>query len=94
MSVGGSDAGTDPINPDLDEILRKLDVVEQSVTQLLNFLQKELSKCANHMLDAVMNGISSAVDDVKDKVPHVQKLRHANRSVKKQLRVCNELGQD
>lgn len=90
-SVGPSEADNDNIDADLSDFIMKIDGVETRATQLLQSLQNEISSCVNYMLDSIMAGITVAVDNVKNKVPQVQKIRMANRSIKTQLRALDEL---
>lgn len=90
-SNGPSDADGENMDHDLNDLILKIEGVEQRSNELLQSLQNEISLSANYMLDSIMAGVTISVDSIKSKIPQVQKMRQANRSIKTQLRVLDEL---
>lgn len=80
------------VDADLNEIYVELDGIEQRANQILSSVQRDITTCVNYMLDSIMAGITTGVDSARAKLPEVNKMRQANRSVKSQLRALDDLG--
>lgn len=79
---------------DLRDIARKLDAAEERATQLLSKLQGEITLSGNDMLETILNTMTTGADNVRNSMPQVQTVRQANRSVKAQLRVLEQIDHD
>lgn len=94
MSSGGQHGSGEKMDGDLRDIARKLDAAEERATQLLSKLQGEITLSGNDMLETILNTMTTGADNVRNSMPQVQTVRQANRSVKTQLRVLEQIDHD
>lgn len=90
-SMGASDGDVEGIDGDLNDLLRRIDGVEQRTTKLLQKIQDEVAKCAQYMVESIMAGILTSVDNNKGRVAQVQKLRTSNQTIQNQLKALDEI---
>lgn len=90
-SVGPSDVDIEVVDADLNDLLKRIDGVEQRTAKLLQKIQDEISQCAHYMVESIMAEFLTSVDNKKGRLTQVQKLRAANQTIQSQLKALDEI---